>query len=92
MSSNTKYFRKKERCQGHADCSEKTRKYYESKEMKCPKCGCPYIHTWLVAICYHCGYEGSRLEFAITEDCIKREIEFKKKIPILISRFKRLQN
>lgn len=70
---------------------EKTEKYYHSKEMKCPKCGCRYIHTWITAICYNCEYEGQRLEFADTEECRQRELEFKKKIPMLISRMRAIR-
>lgn len=59
--------------------------------MKCPKCGSEQIHTWIVAICYICGYEGQRLEFANTEDCKKRELEFRKHIPELIAKMRSLK-
>lgn len=57
---------------------------------KCPKCGCQTIHTWLVAICYNCTYEGSRLEFANNELTIEHEKKFKKRIPQLKHRMELL--
>jgi len=56
-------------------------------DYKCPKCGCHVIHTWLVAICYDCNYEGSRLEFANNEQTIEHEKKFKSKIPELKAMF-----
>lgn len=63
--------------------------YTKSEDMRCPKCGCMYIHTWLVAICYNCNYEGSRLEFANTEEAKQRELKFRNKIAPLMASFGR---
>lgn len=66
--------------------NNKAKEYYQSKNMKCPKCNCPYVHTWLVAICYNCNYEGSRLEFACTEEQKEIERKFALEIPRLMQR------
>lgn len=47
----------------------------------CPKCGCHEIHTWLIAICYECGYEGQRTDFANNEQTRQHELKFRKRIP-----------
>jgi len=45
----------------------------------CPSCGCKEIHTWLIAICYNCNYEGKRSEFAANEKTKKWEKHFEHK-------------
>jgi len=57
-------------------------------DYKCPKCGCHVIHTWLVAICYDCDYEGTRLEFANNNQTREHEEKFAKRIPQLKIEFK----
>ena len=45
----------------------------------CPNCGCKEIHTWLIAICYGCGHEARRSEFAANEKTKKWEKHFEHK-------------
>lgn len=45
--------------------------------MQCPKCGNEEIHTWLLCVCYSCGYSGDVKEFNATHQEIDNAMRFR---------------
>ena len=45
--------------------------------MNCPKCNSTEIHTWVVCVCYNCGFSGDARQFNATKEELESNFKFR---------------